>query len=67
MIFLASDTFGKREDKENLSKPNLAVIYEIDTARPTMISEIVHKQGPPSKDPLNNTVIAYSWMRILGV
>jgi hypothetical protein len=32
-----------------------------------MISEIVHKQGPPSKDPLNNTVIAYSWMRILGV
>jgi hypothetical protein len=27
MIFLAADTFVKREDKENLSKPNLAVIY----------------------------------------
>ncbi len=54
MIFLATDTFVKREDKENLSKPNLAVVYQIDTARPTMISEILHKQGPPSKDPLNN-------------
>jgi hypothetical protein len=56
MIFLATNTFGKREDKENLSKPNLAVIYQIDTVRPTMISEIVHKQGPPSNEQHSHSI-----------